>query len=166
MGCARAAGLAIWTAAFVATGCSYRAYVPDRVTTDGLLAIKNGMTYPQVESLIGPPLCARDIQDSTLTSAARAMADDLTRDCYPMRRSTTTAVPPELRDVADLTLSYANANRSWTDLKIYIGFARGKIRSVYIKEDNMGICCQDYGQPTSPFYWIGSREHLRDLIGR
>ena len=34
-----------------------RAYIPDQVTTDGLLSLKQGMTYSDIEKLIGAPVC-------------------------------------------------------------------------------------------------------------
>ena len=34
-----------------------RACIPDQVTTDGLLSLKSGMSYEDVEKIIGPPVC-------------------------------------------------------------------------------------------------------------
>ena len=44
--------------------CSFPTYIPGKVTTDGLLAIRPGMTYAEMENLIGPPLCIVQIEDS------------------------------------------------------------------------------------------------------
>jgi hypothetical protein len=37
-----------------------------RVTADGLLTIRPGMTYGEVETLIGPPLCVVAIEDASV----------------------------------------------------------------------------------------------------
>ena len=63
-------------------------------------------------------------------------------------------------------MSYAEPHaKPFTDPNIYVNFGKGRVTSVYIKKDDYGICCMD-GLPTSPFYWIGSREVLHRLIGR
>jgi len=66
-----------------------------------------------------------------------------------------------------LTLSYAEPNGSSPlfDPMIYISLTKGGVRSVYIKNGDLGICCLE-GLPTSPFYGGGSRELLKQLIGR
>jgi hypothetical protein len=64
-----------------------------------------------------------------------------------------------------LSLSFAEPRESFTNPNIYVSFRVGRVTSVYIKKDDLGICCMD-GLPTSPFYWVGSRELLRELVGR
>jgi hypothetical protein len=122
------------------------------------------MTYRDVESLIGPPLCLVFVSDSRLNDPQKKAAEDLIRDCGPLQR-TARPVPPTLTAVAELSLSYAEPRESFTNPNIYVNFKAGHVVSVYIKKDDFGICCMD-GLPTSPFYWIGSRQVLRDLIGR
>jgi len=70
----------------ISTGCTYRAYVPEKVTTEGLLAIKKGMTYSQVEALIGPPLCVREF--AGLKDAAGKVTNDYAGDCSRVQRFT------------------------------------------------------------------------------
>jgi len=36
-------------ASFVVSACEMRARIPEKVTTDGLLSLKSGMTYAEVE---------------------------------------------------------------------------------------------------------------------
>jgi hypothetical protein len=118
------------------------------------------MTYEQVESLIGPPLCIVSVEGERLTEAENRMFTA----CGPFQRATR-SVPPKLRDAAELSLSYAEPRESFTDPNIYLNFTVGRVVGVYIKKDDFGICCMD-GLSTSPFYWVGSRELLHDLIGR
>lgn len=146
----------------VLSACS--AYVPEKVTTDGLLAIRHGMTYGEVETLIGPPLCVVSIEDAGFSDADKKMADIVVHDCVPSQR-TTRSVPPKLREAAELSLSYAEPRASFSNPNIYVNLEVGRVTSVYFKKDDYGICCMD-GLPTSPFYWVGSRELLRDLVGR
>jgi hypothetical protein len=144
-------------------GCA--AYVPPQVTTDGLLAIKNGMSYAEVERLIGPPLCVVAMEDTTLSGNDAKNANELVNSCGPSHK-TTTSVPQELRNVQKLSLSYAEPRaKNFTDPNIYVSFSMDAVTSVYIKKDDLGICCME-GLPTSPFYGGGSRETLRELIGR
>jgi hypothetical protein len=143
--------------------CSFPTYIPEKVTTDGLLAIRPGMTYTEMENLIGPPLCIVEVEDSKLIDEDKVSAASA-QDCR--RPWAARPVPPRLRNVADLTLSYAEPRGSlFTDPSIYLNLKAGVVRSVYIKKDDFGICCMD-GLPTSPFYWIGSRKLLHDLVGR
>jgi hypothetical protein len=75
------------------------------------------------------------------------------------------SVPRPLREAAELSVSYAEPRASFTNPNIYLNFKAGRVASVYIKKDDFGICCMD-GLPTSPYYWIGSRKVLQELIGR
>lgn len=124
----------------VLSACS--AYVPEKVTADGLLAIRNGMTYGEVETLIGPPLCVVSIEDARFSDAER-----------------------NFREAAELSLSYAEPRASFSNPNVYVNLEVGRVTSVYIKKDDYGICCID-GLPTSPFYSVGGRELLRELVGR
>jgi hypothetical protein len=145
--------------------CGCRAYIPPAVTTDGLLAIKKGMTYAEVENLIGPPLCVIEVDTADLTEEDAAIASGLLRDCKQSPK-TPTSVPLRLRQAAELSLSYAEPRETlFTDPAIYVHLSNGAVTSVYIKKDDLGICCME-GQPNSPFYWVGSREVLRELVGR
>src|SRR4051812_37280502 len=96
----------------VLTACS--AYVPDKVTSDGLLTIRPGMTYGEVETLIGPPLCVVSIKDPKFSKAEKKMADAVVAGCVPSGR-TTRSVPPHFREAAELTLSYAEPRASFTN---------------------------------------------------
>jgi hypothetical protein len=161
--------LVAWSALFLGA-CSFPTYIPEKVTTDGLLAIRPGMTYAEMEDLIGPPLCIVQIEDSQFNveeaqlndeDKAAALSGQACRRPWAARQ-----VPPQLRTVSELTLSYAEPHGSaFTDPSIYIHLSAGVVSSVYIKKDDFGICCKD-GLPTSPFYWIGSRKLLYDLVGR
>ena len=123
------------------------------------------MSYAEVEGLIGPPLCVVSIEDSSLSSNDAAHAERLVSSCSSSQK-TTASVPPELRKVEKLSLSYAEPRaRNFTDPDIYVSLSKDAVTSVYIKKDDFGICCMD-GLPTSPFYWVGSREVLKELIGR
>jgi len=144
------------------TGC--HAYIPEKVTTDGLLAIKKGMTYDEVENLIGPPLCIVAIEDPRFGETDKRVATDLIGGCNPSAR-TTRSVPQALRKAAQLSVSYAEPRASFMNPRIYLNFKTGHVGSVYIKKDDFGICCMD-GLPTSPYYWIGSRKVLQELVGR
>ena len=146
----------------VLSACS--AYVPEKVTADGLLTIKPGMTYGELETLIGPPVCVVSIEDSSFNEADKKMADAVVRDCVPSQRSTR-SVPPKFREAAELSLSYAEPRASFTNPNIYVHLKVGRVAGVYIKKDDYGVCCMD-GLPTSPFYGGGSRELLRELVGR
>jgi hypothetical protein len=146
------------------SACSVPAHIPEKVTTDGLLAIRRGMTYAEVETLIGPPLCVVDVDDARLSEADETIVDGLVRDCGPLQR-TTTPVPMKLREAAGLSLSYAEPRDSFTSPHIYLNFNAGRVVDVYIKKDGFGICCME-GLPTGPFYWVGSRALLHKLVGR
>ncbi len=137
------------------------------MTTDGLLAIRPGMTYGEVETIIGPPVCIASVSDDAFSPADRKRVDDLVRGCHRMSYWTTprSLVPAHFVDADSLDLSYAEPRESLMDPNIYVSFRRGRVVSVYVKDGDEGICCMD-GQPNSPFYWIGSRRLLRDLIGR
>ena len=152
-------------AACVLSGaCSISTHVPNQVSADGLLAIQRGMTYEEVESLIGPPLCVVSVEDTQLSEADQELADGLVGGCGPLQR-TVKSVPVNLRQAADLSVSYAEPRESLIDPNIYIGFSAGHVVTVYIKKGDLGICCKD-GLPGSPFYGRGSRELLHDLVGR
>jgi hypothetical protein len=146
------------------SACYVPAHVPDRVTADGLLAIRRGMTYGEVETLIGPPLCVVSVEDARLSEADKKMVGVLVRDCGPSQKATR-SVPAKWREAAELSVSYAEPRASATSPNIYVSFKAGRVVGVYIKKDDFGICCMD-GLPTSPFYWVGSRELLHDLVGR
>jgi hypothetical protein len=154
--------LVVSTALFLGA-CSFPTYIPEKVTTDGLLAIRPGMTYAEMENLIGPPLCVVQVEDSKFNDADKAAALSA-KDCR--RPWTARQVPAQLRNVEELTLSYAEPHGgSFTDPSIYLHLTAGAVHGVYIKKGDYGICCKD-GLPTSPFYWIGSRKLLHDLVGR
>jgi hypothetical protein len=144
------------------SACS--AYVPEKVTADGLLAVRRGMTYEEVEALIGPPLCVSSFEDERMSEVDRKFARALVADCGPLQISTI-SVPANLRGAAKLNLSYAEPSESHTDPNIYLNFKAGHVASVYIKKGDMGICCRE-DLATGPFYGVGSREVLHDLIGR
>jgi hypothetical protein len=146
------------------SACSVPAHIPEKVTTDGLLAIRRGMTYGEVETLIGPPLCVVSVEDARMSEADKKMVGALVGDCGPLQR-TTRSVPAKLCDAVELSLSYAEPRESFTNPNIYLNFKAGRVVGVYIKKDDFGICCMD-GLPTSPFYWVGSRELLHKLVGR
>src|SRR3954470_2796276 len=139
--------LALLCWSMLPASCSPR--IPDNVTTDGLLTLKKGMSYDDIEALIGPPLCV--IEEAPYRTRCHG---------EPV------SVQPELRNQR-ITLSYAEASApvSIHPFKIYVNLANGSLTSVYIKYDDFGICCMD-GLPTSPFYWIGSRDFLLKHIGR
>ena len=122
------------------------------------------MTYGEVETLIGPPLCVVSVEDARLSEADKELADAVVRDCVSSQR-TTRSVPPKLREAAELSLSYAEPRASFTNPNIYVHLKVGRVTSVYIKKDDYGVCCLD-GLPTSPFYGGGSRELLREQVGR
>jgi hypothetical protein len=126
----------------IAVGC--RPYIPERVTTDGLLAIKPGMPYDQVVAVIGHPLCYAG-------------------SCFGQP----TAVPQEFLQARTLNLSYArpSAGDPFFSPAIYINLTKGHVEEVYIKHNDYGICCKE-GLATSPYYSNGSRELLLELIGR
>jgi len=146
-GVARPIGvLALLCWSMLPAACSPK--IPDRVTADGLLALKKGMSYEDVEALVGPPLCV--IEEEPY---------------QPHCHSEPVSVPAELRNKR-VALSFAE-NLPWSihPFKIYVNLANGSLTGVYIKYDDLGVCCMD-GLPTSPFYWIGSRDFLRKEIGR
>ena len=130
----------------ISLGC--RAKMPEKLTADGLLAVKVGMSFSEMEALIGRPLCYWDQAGS--------------QSCF----SEPTDVPIKVRQGDRLTLSYAEPNGSspFFDPMIYISLTKGHVRSVYIKHRDLGICCME-GLPTSPFYGGGSRELLKELVG-
>jgi hypothetical protein len=131
----------------LSTGCAPK--IPETVTTDGLLTLKKGMSYEEVEALVGPPLCVSEHGEYY----------------WEYCLSTPSSVPEGLRN-DKITLSYAEDSR-WAvhSLKIYVNLANRHLTNVYIKYDDYGVCCMD-GLATSPFYWIGSRDMLRNVIGR
>jgi hypothetical protein len=49
-----------------------RAQIPEKVTTDGVLALEYEMKYAEVEAIIGPPLCIVEVEDNRLSAADRA----------------------------------------------------------------------------------------------
>jgi len=127
--------------AALAVGC--RPNIPEKVTTDGLLAVKRGMSYDEMVAVIGHPLCYAE-------------------KCFGQP----TAVPSGFLEADTLNLSYSQPSaHPFYDPAIYINITKGSVRSVYIKHQDYGICCME-GLPTSPYYWIGSRELLLELIGR
>ena len=132
--------------ASVSLGC--RANIPEKVTADGLLSVKKGMSFNELEKLIGPPLCYEE-----WAGHERCFSDP-------------TAVPLKLQQ-ANLTLSYTYPSEftPFFEPDIYVSMTKGHVRSVYIKYQDFGICCME-GLPTSPFYWVGSRELLKQLIGK
>lgn len=60
---------------------------------------------------------------------------------------------------------HGEPRESFSDPNIYVSLNGGAVSSLYIKNDDLGICCME-GLPTSPFYWVGSRELLHELLGR
>jgi hypothetical protein len=148
----------------LSSACSIGTYIPTAVTTERLLEIRDEMTYEQVEALIGPPLCVSSIEDDKLSAADTRLAHDLVRSCGPFQRSTT-SVPVNLRQAAKLNLSYAEPRESLVDPNIYVNFRGGRVAGIYVKRDDLGICCMN-GLDSSPFFGGGSRDALRDLIGR
>jgi hypothetical protein len=141
-----------------------RAHIPDKVTADGLLSLKNGMTYAEVEQIVGPPLCVVEVDDKTLNESDQNMARRLVADCSGKRAA---SVPKNLVNATALVLSYAEPRAAdpTYDPSIYAHFRGGRFSHLYVKYHDYGICCMD-GLPTSPFYWIGSRDLLHKLIGR
>lgn len=166
---ARAAILLMAVGAALLSGC--HPYVPERVTTDGLLALERGMTYGEVEALVGPPVCVTNAYRTEPTGeeiqTTRAFVDACGPPWRPM------PLPSTLRRES-FSVSYAEP-RTHAKLKIYLHFNRGIFSSLYIKVDNLGICCMAHdderargsdGQYTGPFYGSGSRALLYELIGR
>ena len=101
--------LAVIALCGLAAGC-VPAYVPEQVTTDGLLSLTREMTYEQVEAVIGPPLCIYDVEDSALDEAEIELARAIEDDCGPFQ-TMTRSLPPALRRASRVTLSYGEARR-------------------------------------------------------
>jgi hypothetical protein len=146
-----------------ATGCVGRD-VPSRVTTETLLAVKPGMTYEELENTVGPPFCyqrsgIRQVGEKTFTNHPVL--------CF---REGATSLPTELRK-ADLILHYSKDTWNLFFPRVYISTSGGKVGGVYVKEsafyDDAGIYSrnEDWARG-GKFYAGGSKERLRELLGR
>lgn len=119
------------------------------MTTKGLLAIRRGITYDELQGLIGAPICYTIEQHQHCLGVPTSLSADI-------------------RHSPDGTLSYSRgfAGIVDPDVSIYVRLQRGVvIGPADIKVDDTGICCAD-GLPTSPFYGGGSRDILAKRLGR